>query len=128
MLTKQVYVAASFAEIVKARALALQLAEHGIGCTASWLSEDEDSLLVTTPDTLKRELAMQDLRDIEACDALVLIAPGSARGGCHVETGYALGLGKPVVIYGARTNVFHYLPQTWQADTFPGLVQALKGD
>lgn len=58
--------------------------------------------------------AIDDLEDIDAADALVLVNPrhlhGSGRGGRHVELGYALARGKRVLLVGDRENVFHSHP------------------
>lgn len=60
-------------------------------------------------------IARQDFEDIVSADVVVVFNPPEAcsvgRGGRHVETGYALALGKRVVLVGARGNVFHWLPE-----------------
>ena len=60
-------------------------------------------------------IARQDFEDIASADVVVVFNPADAcsigRGGRHVETGYALALGKRVVLVGHRGNVFHWLPE-----------------
>ena len=60
-------------------------------------------------------IARQDFEDIVRAQLVVVYNPQEAcavgRGGRHVETGYALALGKPVIVVGARGNVFHWLPE-----------------
>ena len=60
-------------------------------------------------------IARQDFEDIARADVVVVFNPPQActvgRGGRHVETGYALALGKRVVLVGSRGNVFHWLPE-----------------
>lgn len=47
-------------------------------------------------------------------------------GGRHVELGMALSLGKMVLLVGPRENVFHYLPEVQQFDTFELALKYLK--
>jgi hypothetical protein len=64
------------------------------------------------------ESARYDLTDVLVADGLVLFTeeptarvPFAARGGRHVEFGYALKAGKKVFIVGPRENIFHALPE-----------------
>jgi hypothetical protein len=50
---------------------------------------------------------------------------GAARGGRHVEFGYAAALNKRLIVVGPRENVFHWLPEVEQYDSFSELVKAL---
>jgi nucleoside 2-deoxyribosyltransferase len=53
-------------------------------------------------------LASEDLQDLNRADALVLFTPAGRRGGCEVEFGIALALGKTLFIIGEPVNLFHY--------------------
>ena len=55
--------------------------------------------------------ASEDLEDIRRADVVICFTEeprsNNSRGGRHVEFGYALGLGKTIVIVGPRENVFY---------------------
>lgn len=97
-----VYIAAPFELQKVARAARTALGTAGIAVSSRWLdvgADDSDAV------------ARLCLEDVAAADALVAINPREwarlGTGGRHVELGYALALGKRIVIVGARTNVFH---------------------
>ena len=78
------------------------LEQSGFLVTARWLdAQAQDSDLE----------ARKDLEDIASAHALIALNPSewarSGTGGRDVELGYALALGKRIVLVGARTNVFH---------------------
>ncbi len=57
--------------------------------------------------------AQRDLDDIDAADVFVVFIDKnnpSPRGGMHIETGYALGKGKPVWLVGDQVSHFHWIP------------------
>lgn len=99
--------------------LLLKVAGHQTDCR--WLGENHD-LPAGAPVEDGARLAQDDWEDIHASDAVIVFTgdktPGRARGGYHVEFGIALALGKPVAIVGPRENVFHYMPQVTQFDTW----------
>lgn len=77
-----------------------------LGPRASW--DDERALDVATRNT----------EDIERCDSLVLLTTGEAsRGGRHFETGYAVALGKPVLVVGPLEHAFQHSPGIRHADS-----------
>ena len=56
-----------------------------------------------------------DVEDVNAADIVILFTGLRGRkGGCDVEFGMGLALGKKLVIVGDRTNVFTRLPQVLQ--------------
>jgi len=65
-------------------------------------------------DALRQWFALQDLEDIVACSTVISFTepPGTkaTRGGRHVEFGYALALGKRMMVVGPRENLFHWAP------------------
>ena len=72
-------------------------------------------------------IAVQDLIDVDNADVLVVYTepygtPVSG-GGRHVETGYALGKGKTVLVVGPHENVFHWHPNVY---TFPRTEYAIR--
>jgi hypothetical protein len=73
---------------------------------------------------LRTKFAEDDLADVEACDMLIAFteppraAGGRNRGGRHVELGIAIGQGKLIAIVGPRENLFCWLPEITQFDTW----------
>lgn len=106
------YLASRFSRGAELRGYAEQLATINIQTTSRWLSETENG---EGFDSTTMIIAVRDRNDIERADALIGFTepPRSttSRGGRHVETGIALGLGKRVIIVGPRENVFHTLPE-----------------
>lgn len=101
----------------------LQLAGHTI--TSHWITETRDRV---DGDHNEYLCASMDLYDVRRSDLLVYLSgklPRSrGRGGKHVELGYALGLGIPVVVLGDPENIFHSLvPAVQSVDE---LIQELK--
>ena len=104
------YIAAPFKRKREALEVARELEGMGIESNARWLTAHPDS---DDPVELGRQ-AEDDLRDVAAADIFILLNYKGwlmeGQGGKHVETGYALAMGKPVYLVGKRWNVFHYLP------------------
>lgn len=116
------YLAAPFAVRAAARVLAEQLEGRGFICTSRWLTAD---------DALSEKWALRDLADIQRSDLCVVLNPDAwtqaGTGGRHVELGYALGLRKPIVLVGPRTNIFHYLADAICAPDVSDILAALHG-
>ena len=74
-------------------------------------------------------MAKEDLSDIIAADCLIFFAEdpmvGVVRGGRHVEFGYALALGKRVIVVDYRENIFHWLPQVEFYSSWPDALHKL---
>lgn len=100
-----VYLAAPWELQGDVRALRDALVDAGIHSVARWLDADSN--------TYTEEWASNCFWDIQRCDVLMLWNPESwgriGTGGRHVEVGLALALEKPVILLGARTNIFHHL-------------------
>jgi nucleoside 2-deoxyribosyltransferase len=100
----KVYIAAPYPERAAAQQVMRRLNEEGIEVTSTWLVQE---------DKLEDQYARLDLADVARADVLVALnLPGyenAGTGGRHIEFGYALALGKPIVLVGARSNIFHYL-------------------
>ena len=96
--------------IVDARWL---LGEHQVHDGALEVEAAEDD--VPDEDVL---FAREDIEDIDRADVVICFTEkprsNSSRGGRHVEFGYALAMGKPIVVIGPRENVFYTLPQVEQ--------------
>lgn len=102
----KVYIAAPYEQRDQAVAIMRYLESQDFTITSRWLREQQAETA---------EAAAHDLLDIDEADVLLLVnhAAWSDRGtgGRHVETGYALALGKRIVVFGVISNIFHRLPE-----------------
>lgn len=116
----KVYLAAPYASRETVAGYAAELTRIGFTVTSSWLGETHDINPTTTgaatglPDKEADSHAKTDLRDIAKSDLFVLLTEKSvdvdgSSGGRHVETGYALAKGLPVIVVGDAENIFHRL-------------------
>ena len=119
-----VYIASRYGTKETMKVYANQLRAVGIEVTSTWLEEPHgpNTQLQDTPDEEKTGYAEADLRDVYRAEWLVFfsVAPTIpvARGGRHVEFGYALGLGKKILVVGPKENIFHYLPEIHFVNNF----------
>lgn len=123
------YIAGPYRARTDLQRCADELRYVGFTVTARWLDGDHEG----APDAAvgealadRQRWAAEDLLDVAAADVLVAFtsqaawdlsfvtgdggtvpAGYGASGGRHVETGYALALGKHVVLVGEPENVFH---------------------
>jgi hypothetical protein len=101
----KVYIAAPWEEQPRGKLLAFALERAGLVVTSRWLEASRE--------TLTDEWATNCLHDVAGADVLVAYNPETwartGTGGRHVELGFALALGKLVLVVGARTNIFHHL-------------------
>ncbi len=127
--TIKVYLAADYRLKDELYILALILEAAGLEVTSRWIHAKEEPITGLSLER-RRECSVIDLEDIRAADVFVLVNPEefakSGTGGRHVELGYALGIGKPVVVFGERTNVFHSIPQVRHSEEDFPLEQAVK--
>ena len=112
----KVYLASRFSRLSELNTHADELEAMGITVTSRWLrgghewvgSADEEIPLARL-----HRFAAEDLEDIDAADILVCFTEsprtGPSRGGRHVEFGYALAKGKPIICVEHRENVFYCL-------------------
>lgn len=124
----QFYLASRYGRKLELRQRREDLQQAGHVVTSQWLDTDlrATDLGVTSSGPEDREYhAQQDLADIQRADVLIAFTedpeagPVSSRGGRHVEFGYALACGRPVIVVGPRENIFHFLPNvrvfaTWE--------------
>lgn len=113
----KVYLAARFSRLAELNGYRAELEALGIEVTSRWLRGGHEWSGVPDHDIpigAQARFAAEDLEDIDAADVVVCFteAPGTgpARGGRHVEMGYAIARGKTVLIVGHRENVFCCLP------------------
>src|SRR6266702_6113809 len=112
MPSLKVYVAAASYRQREARNLFRRLERHGLEVTGTWVFKRSLGEVETFPTEAARDLAQ-----IDEADLVVTLTenprarrPKYTTGGRHVECGYALGKGRPLVVVGPKENVFHYLP------------------
>ena len=107
----RIYLAASFAEKDRMREIARLLREKGHAVSSTWHDLElpagmRQADIEADPVTATHH-GRQDLSEVRAAEALVLFTEApTTTGGKHVEHGYALGLGKRLVIVGSPENVF----------------------
>lgn len=124
-----VYIAAPFDTQDEMKVLRGRLQNRGHLVTSRWLDESEIPGHPDPHDNVYKGHALRDLQDIRASTVVILFNPLSHKsqgtGGRHVETGFALGVGKSIIIYGWPSNVFHALPHILVATTFNHLIDIL---
>lgn len=122
----KVYIAARFSRQHEVAACADSLEAAGITVTSRWFRGGHE--WVGTPDEeipveRNAQFAVEDLEDLNAADVLVCLTEsprsGPARGGRHVEFGYALAKGMPTLCVEHRENVFYCLPQVVYVSDWP---------
>lgn len=134
-MLKRVYLSGQFEDGPALRRQRHDLLSSGIHVTSRWL--DAESFVPATASADEAgaparlaSIASQDIEDIHSADVVVVFNPREAssigRGGRHVETGYALALGKQVIVVGVRSNVFHWLPEVTVIDDWDRLLEALR--
>jgi nucleoside 2-deoxyribosyltransferase len=118
----KVYLASRYSLKETMLGYARELRDMGVEVTSRWLAELYAAN--TTLDQVDPEelcgFAVDDLEDIREADAFIFFSEKDAtpRGGRHVEFGYALALGTPIMVVGPYENIFHYLPGIKQVDTW----------
>jgi len=128
----KVYLAARFDRQAEMRERRAELVAAGHVVTSSWL----DLPPPATDDPhrtpwLLRMCALMDLRALVVSDVLVAFAERESAtwqsGGRHVEFGYALAVGVPVILVGEVENIFHHLPQVTRFDDWAGALAHFRG-
>ena len=110
-----------------------QISDDGkpIGETGEALVEGDDGSTSAKAAALRAKFAQDDFRDVITCDLLIAFSEpprsNASRGGRHVEFGVALGLAKRVWVVGPRENIFHWLEDVRQFETWEGCLARLKG-
>lgn len=94
-----VYIASSLENAEQVRAVRDTLAALGAGLTYDWT--EHGSVQDEGPERIA-EVARAELRGIYEARLVVVLLPGGR--GTHTELGYALGLGKPVLLFGPLDN------------------------
>jgi hypothetical protein len=132
-----VYLAAPYSMKYTIAERAKDLADAGINCTSTWVTEPHDpkiQMSELSPEYHKK-YAIQDVRDVQRSDIFVFHTDPSktiVRGGRHVEYGIFVGLRlargseDPIFVVGEdHENIFHYLPNVRHFATWEETLMAL---
>lgn len=131
----KIYLAGPYVARDQLNEYADELRAIGYTVVSTWLAEKHEINDGTTgaapdlEDSVVSTHARTDLNDIDRADVLVLFTlravqvgiTASTSGGRHVETGYAIARGIPVLVVGEPENVFHRMSSgvhcapTWHA-------------
>lgn len=114
----KVYLCSRYSRRDQMRSVREELQRQGHVVTSRWLDtnweeKDRSGSSSAAPPAYRQEYAVKDLEDVAAADCLIAFTeePGvSGRGGRHVELGFALALGKRVIVVGRRENLFCHHP------------------
>lgn len=131
-MSGRVYLAARYSRREELLRYREELQALGMVVTSRWLNGDHQ-----IPDDVLEEaeavrFAREDVEDLYTADCVVSFTEqprlvSATRGGRHVEFGMAVPMRKLLVVVGPRENVFHWLPQVWQFDTWPSALAFLQG-
>lgn len=129
----RVYLAAPYYRKAEIQEYKNFLQTLGIEVTSRWMEEAHapKTQMGEVAEDLHVTYALNDLEDVLNADMIVSFTEPMAeqpvqaeefnrakRGGRHVEFGFGMALGKELILVGPRENIFHYLPQVEQYDTF----------
>lgn len=106
----RVYLAAAWKERAMMPEIARQFEKAGHQVTHRWWEYEEPPGCNYPSNDESPELediAASDYIGVVQCDALVLLNTQKSEGKA-VETGIAIALGKPIILVGTRSNIFHY--------------------
>lgn len=128
----RIYLAGRYSdkELITERATDLARAGHKI--VSRWIAEPHPPQTQLSDITTGELVAYAniDITDIHRCDTFLFFSVDplvpTHRGGRHVEFGYALALGKRIVVFGPKENIFHYIPnEVMHYDRWDSLVAYL---
>jgi hypothetical protein len=127
----KIYLANFFSKKDEMRRCREELQKMGIVVTSRWLDESvaPKSAIGDVSDKLNCINAMNDVQDVMDADVLLFFTSGPkdlrtlpvkslARGGRHVEFGMGIVAKKRLILCGQRENVFHFLPEVEQYNTW----------
>lgn len=93
------------------RTMRYGLERVGLSVQARWIDTD-DADVRSMSDAERQAIITMDLDDLTTSDVVVAFSlpeqHGWGTGGRHVELGYAMAVGKPIVLVGKHENLFHY--------------------
>ena len=127
----RIYLAGSYGRRAEIDARAVGLRSRGHRVTSTWHDghhEARPGIDHSGTADERAGWAAEDLADIARADVLVYCADlgSSSRGGAHVEAGYALGLGKRLIVLGdTGGNVFYHLPEVFRFEDWGAFLTEL---
>jgi nucleoside 2-deoxyribosyltransferase len=95
----QFYLATRLENIETAKAVIETLQSRGLVCTYDWTTHGP--VWAGGKERLE-EVAIKELGGVFDADVVIVILPGGR--GTHVEMGFAMGLGKPIILVGDGRN------------------------
>lgn len=104
----KVAIGASWHRKTDMRAVADELRLLGVNVVSRWLEEPDNA---PNSGGYIRDRALADLADVRDCDYFVRFVSSTQTGGHLVEMGYALALGKTVIVVGGKQNIYDHLLQ-----------------
>jgi nucleoside 2-deoxyribosyltransferase len=120
----RVYLAAGFSRKNEIAEKSNELKALGIHVTSQWPWEDAapTSSLEDVEEHRLKANALRDIQEIDEANTIVLFTQEPTkpflRGGRMHEFGYAQGKRKRLIVCGPRENIFHYLAEVQQFDTW----------
>lgn len=115
------YLAGKYSDRELLQGYASILRANGFYVNAEWLEGCHEE----RSDKAQLKYAQADLNDIRNSTRFVMVQNEQPSAGRNFEMGYAHAQGKPLVVIGPRTSVFHYLTPK-QYDTFEDFITALR--
>jgi len=127
------YIAGSWRRKNEIKKIEKRLESVGDESTTHWLREQDGPHNTEDPSPERwaefRAAAEDDLRGIRECDVFILVANDpnvpSIGGGRFVEMGYAIALGKQIIVLGDHETVFSYLPEINTTQTINGVMNIM---
>ena len=123
----RVYLASRYSRHVEMQGYADDLRAAGFTVEVEWIKGEHRMADASDDfDGSGARFALDDWRDLAAADTVISFTGSGGRGGRHVEFGMAIAWGKRCLIVGPRENVFHWLPEVEQFDTWPEALAVLS--
>ena len=127
----KVYLASRYSDRLTMIAWRETLRRLGAEVTSRWINGGHEIERDAQGDEDRRRFAEEDMEDVRAADVVIVHSPReffrTGRGGRHVEFGYALALGKRIILVGERENVFHWRVGVEVVPDFTAMLDALFG-
>lgn len=112
----KIYIAGAYEDRKRLQSIRALLQEWGALVTARWLDSVEERADEADAGIASRA-ALGNLEDIARAEVVLQVRSAHAGSGArHVEIGYALALGLPIVLWGAREHIFHHLSAVYPVE------------
>jgi nucleoside 2-deoxyribosyltransferase len=107
-MKKRIYLAAPWVRRDEARAAGELIEAAGHTITKKWWEHRDVPIDQADRHLELEQQAIEDLEGVFRAQVFVLLNLATSEGKA-VETGLALAYGKPIILVGERSNLFHYL-------------------